>query len=92
VTLEPGEHLTISLRNNNPSTGYGWNYWARPSRRILAFVSDRTASASRPGARQPRTIVYRAIRRGTRHLRLVYLPPGRHRKPAGKLTLTIRVT
>jgi predicted secreted protein len=97
VTLNRGRRLTISLVDNNPSTGYSWSYTTKPSTKVLALVSDKTAKepAANPpvtGAPQPRTIIYRAVAKGSTRLALVYLPPGRpHGKPAATLKLTIRV-
>jgi predicted secreted protein len=95
VTLAPGGRLIISLKDNNPSTGYSWSYARRASRQVLVLVSDHTAAPTGAmgyaGAPAPRTIVYRARAKGTTHLRLVYLPPGRSTKPAATLALTVRV-
>ncbi len=93
VTLEPGGRLTISFKDNNPSTGYGWSYTAKPSRKVLALVSDRTAAepSGVVGSPQPRTIIYRAVAKGTTRVRLVLLPPGRGTKPAATLALTVSV-
>jgi predicted secreted protein len=97
VTVARGARLIISLKDNNPSTGYSWSYTRKPSGKVLTFVSDRTAAPTVSGAMgmvgapQARTIVYRARAKGTTHLRLVYLPPGRGTKAAATLALTVRV-
>jgi predicted secreted protein len=93
VSLGRNGRLTISFKDNNPSTGYSWSYAAKPSRSVLALVSDRTASepSGVAGAPQPRTIIYRALAKGTTRLRLVLLPPGRGAKPTATLALTVTV-
>lgn len=93
VTLKPGGRLTISLKDNNPSTGYSWSYKTKPSRKVLALVSDRTASAPSgvTGAPQPRTITYRAVAKGSTRLRLVLHAPGSGTKPTATLALTVDV-
>ncbi len=82
VTVAKGGTLTISLADNNPSTGYAWKFRTKPNRLILKFVSDRTASPAQTqpptvGAPQPRTIVYRALKIGRTKLKLQYIGPDR---------------
>jgi len=80
ITIAKSTKLTISLANNNPSTGYSWQFKTKPSRTILKLVSDATASPAQTqpptvGAPQPRTIVYRALRTGTTKIKLQYVGP-----------------
>jgi predicted secreted protein len=94
VSQEPGGLIVIKLQNNNPSTGFGWSYTVRPARPVVLRVSDHTAPerSGLVGARQTRTIIYRAVAKGTTQLRLLYLPPtGSGTTPDASLTLRITV-
>jgi predicted secreted protein len=95
VTISKGGKLTISLKDNNPSTGYAWKFKTRPSRSILKFVSDRTASPPQTqpptvGAPQPRTIVYKALKSGRTKIKLQYIGPDRT-TVGDSLSITVKV-
>jgi predicted secreted protein len=91
ITLKKRDTLTISLADNNPSTGFSWVFTRRPNPAILKLVSDTTtppAPTDPPtaGAREPRTIVYTAATTGKTKFRLVNV------SPAGQPETTLRVT
>jgi predicted secreted protein len=96
VTIAKGTKLTISLANNNPSTGYSWNYKKKPDPAILQLVSDKTTAppATNPpivGAAAPRTIVYKALKAGATKIVLAYFRTFETKPPADTLALTVRV-
>jgi predicted secreted protein len=91
VTLKKRDTLTISLADNNPSTGFAWAFTPRPNPTILKLVSDKTtppAPTDPPtaGAPEPRTIIYTAATTGRTKFRLL------HVSPAGQPEATLRVT
>ena len=96
VTITRGASLTVSLKGNNPSTGYAWWFTTAPNPAILELRSDTTAPPPARtddqfvvGAPQPRTIVYVARRSGKTKLRLRYVGPSR--TSARRLDITVNV-
>jgi predicted secreted protein len=95
VTISKGGKLTISLKDNNPSTGYSWRFASKPSKAILKLVSDTTAPRPQTqppivGAPQPRTIVYRALKTGKTKIALEYIGPD-HTTKGDSLSITVKV-
>ncbi len=96
VTITRGASLTVSLEDNNPSTGYAWSFKTAPNPAILELRSDTTAPPPARagdqvivGAPQPRSIVYMARRSGRTKLRLDYVGPSR--TSADSLAITVNV-
>lgn len=95
IAIEKRETLTVSLANNNPSTGYSWLFTTKPNAAILKLVSDTTAppAVTDPplaGAPEPRTIVYKALKPGTTKLKLSEVGPSGE-PGTGVLAITITV-
>lgn len=95
VTIAKGTKLTISLADNNPSTGYSWQYKTKPSATILKSVSDATSPPAQTqpptvSAPQPRTIVYRALKTGRTKIALEYIGPDRT-TVGDSLSITVKV-
>jgi hypothetical protein len=86
--LLKGEKLRIKLRPaDSGSTGYHWRVSKVPARRLLRLVS---AHRSRTGKFQ--VFTYRARRRvGETDLQFKYMPPGRHRRAADTVDLSVAV-
>lgn len=80
IYLFKGQTLTVAVnRADSGSTGYHWRVASKGTSAVLKLKSSRPSPS---GKSQVLTFTARAV--GYTHLRLAYVPPGRHRKAARK--------
>lgn len=94
-SLKPGQELILSLEDN-PSTGYAWDFSQPYDTKLLEAVSDKIFVSNTPNGnivgQGGRTYwAFKALQPGTTELNLRYARPWESTQPAKTFKLTVKI-